>query len=104
MIKILGWVMLGVIVVVAGFLYRYESLDPCEWLTQDLTAHAGLQPVTGLGEAAGLVMENVSSGGPIRVLKTRKKIKSACLLIHGYTEAIELIVLSLSLSFDTLPR
>ena len=57
MIKILGWVMLGVIVVVAGFLYLYESLDPCEWLTQDLTAHAGLQPVTGLGEAAGLVME-----------------------------------------------
>lgn len=57
MIKFLGWVMLGIIVIVAGFLYRYESLDPCEWLTQDLTAHAGLQPVSGLGEAAGLVME-----------------------------------------------
>jgi hypothetical protein len=49
--------MLGIIVIVAGFLYRYESLDPCEWLTQDLTAYAGLNPVSGLGETAGLVME-----------------------------------------------
>ncbi|WP_373085171.1 hypothetical protein [Sneathiella sp.] len=57
MIKLLGWVMLGIIVIVAGFLYRYESLDPCEWLTQDLTAHAGLKPVTGLGNTAGLIME-----------------------------------------------
>ena len=57
MIKTLGWVMVGVIVIVAGFLYRYESLDPCEWLTQDLTAHTGLKPIAGLGDAAGLVME-----------------------------------------------
>ena len=57
MIKFLGWTMLAIVVVVAGFLIRYESLDPCEWLTQDLTAYAGLQPVTGLGETAGLVME-----------------------------------------------
>lgn len=49
--------MLGIIVIVAGFLYRYESLDPCEWLTQDLTAYAGLNPVSGLGETAGLIME-----------------------------------------------
>jgi len=57
MIKFLGWTMLGVIVIVAGFLYRYESLDPCEWLTQDLAVSAGLQPVRGLGDAAGFVME-----------------------------------------------
>ncbi|TNE40263.1 MAG: hypothetical protein EP348_02400 [Alphaproteobacteria bacterium] len=57
MIKFLGWVMLGVIVIVAGFLYRYESLDPCEWLTQDMAAHAGLKPITGLGGTAGLIME-----------------------------------------------
>ncbi|PHQ70839.1 MAG: hypothetical protein COB93_04535 [Sneathiella sp.] len=57
MIKFLGWTMLGIIVVVAGFLYQYESLDPCEWLTQDYAATAGLQPISGLGEAAGLVLE-----------------------------------------------
>jgi hypothetical protein len=57
MIKLLGWIMLGVIVVVAGFLYQYESLDPCEWLTQDLVAYSGLKPVSGLGDTAGLILE-----------------------------------------------
>ncbi len=56
MIKALGWVAVGVVVIVAGFLYRYESLDPCEWMTQELTDYAGVSGIQGLGGTAGVVM------------------------------------------------
>lgn len=55
MIKSMSWIAIAVIVVVAGFLYRYESLDPCEWMTQELTNY-GASGISGLGATAGVVM------------------------------------------------
>ncbi len=56
MIKTMGWAAVGVVVVTAGFLYRYDSLDPCEWMTQELGEYAGVSGVKGLGGTAGSLM------------------------------------------------
>lgn len=56
MFKTAGWVVAAVALVVVGFQYRYESLDPCEWLTQEIVMSAGLPGVSGLGKTAGVVM------------------------------------------------
>ncbi len=56
MIKTMSWITVAVIVIIVGFLYRYESLDPCEWMTQELVAYTGVTGVTGLGGTAGVVM------------------------------------------------
>ncbi len=56
MIKTMGWTSAAVVVVVAGFLYQYESLDPCEWMTQELATYSGLTGIKGLGGTAGAVM------------------------------------------------
>ena len=56
MIKTMGWTAIAVVVIVAGFLYRYESLDPCEWMTQEPAEYAGVPGVQGLGGTAGVVM------------------------------------------------
>ncbi|MFT6558113.1 MULTISPECIES: hypothetical protein [Sneathiella] len=56
MIKTIGWSAIAVVVVVAGFLYRYQSLDPCEWMTQELSEYAGISGISGLGSTAGAVM------------------------------------------------
>lgn len=56
MLKTLGWTAFAVVVVVAGFLYQYESLDPCEWMAQELVEYAGVPSVKGLGGTAAAVM------------------------------------------------
>ncbi|WP_169567752.1 hypothetical protein [Sneathiella limimaris] len=56
MVKTAGWFLAAIVIVVGGFQYRYNSLDPCEWLTQDLTQFASLPGISGLGGAAGTVM------------------------------------------------
>ncbi|MBL4739580.1 MAG: hypothetical protein JKY12_01210 [Sneathiella sp.] len=56
MLKTVGWTTFAVVVVVTGFLYRYESLDPCEWMTQELVEYAGVPAVKGLGGTAGAIM------------------------------------------------
>lgn len=56
MLKTSGWIAAAVIIVIVGFLYRYESLDPCEWMTQEMAQYAGLPGVNGLGGTAGAVM------------------------------------------------
>jgi hypothetical protein len=55
MIKAIGWTALGVTFVVGGFYYQYKSLDPCEWMTQEMAQYAGMS-VNGLGGTAGVVM------------------------------------------------
>ena len=37
-------VVLGLAAVIATFV-RYESLDPCEWLEQDMTRALGMPPI-----------------------------------------------------------
>jgi len=41
---------------VGGFYFEYESLDPCEWMTQEMTRFASIGGVSGLGDAAGHMM------------------------------------------------
>lgn len=56
MIKTAGWIAGAIIIVVVGFQYRYESLDPCEWMTQEMAGIAGVSGITGLGNTAGVVL------------------------------------------------
>jgi len=56
MIKAVGWTIFGIVVIIGGFLYQYKSLDPCEWMTQELAELAGVTGVSGLGRTAGVVM------------------------------------------------
>jgi len=56
MVKTVGWVAFAVVAVVAGFQYQYNSLDPCEWMTQEMAQYAGVPAVSGLGETAGVVL------------------------------------------------
>ncbi len=56
MIKAIGWSALGVTILVGGFYFEYKSLDPCEWMTQELTRSAGLSSVSGLGTTAAHLM------------------------------------------------
>ncbi len=58
MIKLIGWIAILLLIIAGGFYYHYQSFDPCEWMTQELTAKSGLNPVTGLGNTAGLVMDS----------------------------------------------
>ncbi|GLQ05653.1 hypothetical protein [Sneathiella chinensis] len=57
MIKALGWTTVAVTVVVAGFFFRYDSLDPCEWMTQELAQYTGVPGVSGLGSTANMMMD-----------------------------------------------
>jgi len=56
MFKTVGWVVLAIIIVIVGFQYQYESLDPCEWMTQEIAMSAGIPGVSGLGSTAGAMM------------------------------------------------
>ena len=56
MIKTAGYVTAAIVIVLVGFQYRYESLDPCEWLTQEMVMSTGLPSVSGLGKTADAVM------------------------------------------------
>ncbi len=56
MFKTAGWIVAAIALVVVGFQYRYESLDPCEWLTQEMAMSTGLPGIQGLGAAADTVM------------------------------------------------
>ena len=56
MFKTLSWVVFAIIVVVAGFQYQYESLDPCEWMTQEIALTAGIPGVSGFGSTAGAIL------------------------------------------------
>ena len=56
MFKTAGYIIAAIALVVVGFLYRYETLDPCEWLTQEMAMSTGLPSVSGLGGAADVVL------------------------------------------------
>jgi len=56
MIKAIGWCSLLGVIMVGGFYFEYRSLDPCEWMTQEMTRFDNVGGVTGLGSAAGHIM------------------------------------------------
>ena len=61
-IKSIGWLAVIAVLIASGFLLYYKSLDPCEWMTQEMSRNAGL-PMEGLGR---LVAPALSTGSCAR--------------------------------------
>jgi hypothetical protein len=57
-IKSIGWLAVLALLIASVFLLYYKSLDPCEWMTQEMSRNAGL-PMEGLGR---LVAPAMSTG------------------------------------------
>ncbi len=52
-------VVLGLAAVIATFV-RYESLDPCEWLEQDMTRALGMPPIVAQARIrAGFLLRGI---------------------------------------------